>query len=78
MKYLLEKIGNKNFLFDITDPWKNILLNNLSIEKFELLSTINLRQDARKICDAGLQAVDPKVAVHKHLKCFEVMLIKKC
>ena len=28
-----------------------------------------LRQDARKIFDAGLQAVDPKVAVHKFLKC---------
>ena len=27
-----------------------------------------LRQDARKIFDAGLQAVDPKVAVHKYLK----------
>ena len=33
------------------------------------MSTIKLRQDARKIFDAGLQAVDPKIAVHKSLKC---------
>ncbi len=34
-----------------------------------MLNTTKLRQDARKIFDAGLQAVDPKAAVHKYLKC---------
>jgi len=32
------------------------------------LNISKLRQDAQKIFDAGLQAVDPKVAVHKYLK----------
>ena len=33
------------------------------------MSISKLRQDARKIFDAGLQAVDPKIGVHKFLKC---------